>query len=76
MYFAQYYTRTVGGEKLIPACGDRAVFVLDGRTCRSTQIRDALVWGRKHRWEAFDICKGDSFSRAQKVSGTYRTASH
>lgn len=75
MYFAEFYTRGVRTENLIPACGDRSVYILDGRNSRGTQIQDALQWGRQHGFEAFKICKGDSFTRAHPVSAMFRTAS-
>jgi len=75
MYFAEFYTRGVQTGELIPACGDRSVYVLDGRNCSRTWIRDSLRWGRTHGFEAFVICSGPSFTNARKVSAMFHTAS-
>lgn len=76
MYFAEFYTQGVQSGNLIPACGDRAVLILDGRERRDKQIRVALQWGRQHGFEAFQICRGPSFSSGSAISPMVRTASH
>jgi len=73
MYFAEFYTRDVQTGELIPACGDRSVYVLDGRTSRATQIQDADKWARTHGFEAFVIYSGPSFTNVEKASAVFHT---
>lgn len=47
-----------GPRELIDACGDRAVFVLDGRNDITTMVADARRFGRRHQWPAFQIVSG------------------
>lgn len=59
MIFAEYYDCN-----LRPLCGDRSVFILDGRNRRDTQIADARAFGRKHPTHRFfRICRGATFCR-------------
>lgn len=76
MYFAEFYTKGVRSGKLIPACGDRAVLILDGRESRDKQIQAAMQWGKQHHFDAFQICRGPSFASGSAISPMLHTASY
>lgn len=63
MYFAQYYQRSAVSNDVIEGCGDRSVFILDGRNTIETMADDAESFGRKHGWIAYSLHKGDSLTR-------------
>ena len=64
IYFVEYYQKSAISDNLIPACGDRAVIVLDGRNSLETMKQDARVNNgvRRPVYDAFKIHKGESFS--------------
>ena len=64
MYFAEYY------EGKRPMCGDRSVFVLDGRNTLATQRQDAVDWGwlNNPRATHFRIMRGESFTRSSPIT--------
>ena len=68
MIYAQFYGKSAISDELIEGCGDRSVFVLDGRNTLRTQIADAKAWGARHGWLAFKIYKGDTFTRSRPIS--------
>jgi hypothetical protein len=68
MYFAQYYHKAVNSEELIEGCGDRSVFILDGRNSVETMKNDAKLFGKRYSWLAFHIEKGESFLRSRKIT--------
>lgn len=49
-------------DKLIDGCGDRSVYVLDGRNNMHTMHQDALKFAQRHehwhKWAAYRICMG------------------
>lgn len=69
--FSQYDT-----SQLIDACGDRSVFILDGRNSERTMQLDALKRAQtlEHhtRFAAFCLCKGESLARELKRSTSTR----
>ena len=75
MYFAEFYIESAISDRLIPACGDRSVYILDGRNTRDTQKKDAKKWARRHGFLAYRICKGESFTRSRALTAVFRTAS-
>ncbi|MES3001304.1 MAG: hypothetical protein V4787_11490 [Pseudomonadota bacterium] len=63
-YWIQYMQRAVPGpwnnhtSPLIDACGDSAVFILDGRNNQETMHRDALRRAqRMEHWKQYDAYK-------------------
>lgn len=81
MVFVQYYKLSTGydyktnsfKEELkapIPACGDRAVLVLDGRQSLKTWHNDAKAFNgiRRNVYCGYVLYKGESFTRAKPVS--------
>jgi len=70
MVYVQYYNKDLSG-KLAEALGDRAIVILDGRNNLKTMKRDAISFNgvRRPIYEAYQIRKGDSFSRSQPITG-------
>lgn len=55
--FADFYTLTdKGGYQ--PACGDRSVLILDGRTRKMVQHQEAEHWARKHGYDGYRLARG------------------
>ncbi len=67
MYYVEYGS-IVNGE-FVAACGDRAVVILDGRNSIQTMDADAIAYnGNRRPWyQAYRICKGESFTRSKPV---------
>lgn len=67
-YWVQFLQHAAGNypapwnPPLIDACGDTAVFILDGRNTFETMKRDALKRAQRmehwRKYPAFQICKG------------------
>ena len=74
MTFVEFYHRSATSEELIPACGDRAVVILDGRSNPGTHHRIAADECTKRGYLAYRICRGETFSRAEPVTGVIRVA--
>jgi hypothetical protein len=55
-------------KKLIPACGDRSVIILDGRSSRYTHEMIAREECLKRGYLAYRIMKGGRFTTAKPVS--------
>lgn len=70
MYYVQYFEKGMVTGKLIEACGDRAVFILDGRNNLKTMINDAIRFNgyRRPVYKAFQIFKGQSFTRSKPIT--------
>ncbi len=67
MYFAQFYSRDLLND-LVEALGDRQVLILDGRKRRESMHDAAKVWAKKHRYEAYQLRKGDRFDTYTNIS--------
>ena len=61
MYFADFYHDS---RHQMMACGDRSVYILDGRNSLDTMIEDAREWGRKYGFKSYKLCRGDTFCRS------------
>lgn len=70
MVFVQYFDESCISEKLIPACGDRSVVILDGRNNLATMKRDAVNFNGVSRpfYKAFQIFKGENFTRSTPIT--------
>ena len=68
MYYAQFWQKSAISEKLVEACGDRAVIILDGRQCMGVMKDLSLYWGRKRGYLAYQIHRGESFTRSQPIT--------
>lgn len=68
-YYIQYLEYDLAG-KLSEPCGDRAVFILDGRNNLQTMHRDAIENNGKRRpfYKAYKIMKGDSFTKSRQIT--------
>lgn len=71
MLFAQFYTKSAIGPELIEACGDRSVIILDGRYSNSTNSDVARNECIKRGYLAYSIHRGETFTRAIRVSGPW-----
>ena len=71
MVYVQYFHKGVISRQDIPACGDRAVFVLDGRQTMQTWHRDAVKFnGQRGRpvYTAYQLMHGETFTRSKAIS--------
>lgn len=67
MTFAEFYTRDLRGE-IVPACGDRAVIILDGRERLATHCAHASTECKRRGYIAWRICRGSRFTDARAVT--------
>ena len=69
MVFVQYFHNGTTG-KLIEACGDRAVVILDGRNNLATWKADAVKFNgfRRPNYLAYQIFKGDHMLAARPIT--------
>lgn len=75
MYFASFYQPSaIDPNQLIEACGDRAVIILDGREHAATHHQISAIECRKRGYKAYQLHKGESFTRVSKSSTLYRIA--
>ena len=70
MVYVQYFHKGVVSGQDIPACGDRAVVVLDGRQTMSTWHQDAVKFNgyRRPAYTAYQLMSGESFTRSEPIS--------
>lgn len=76
MIYAQFYQRAVwpeGTNTIIEGTGDRSVVIIDGRLNPQTMGRIAAAECAKRGYVAWQIFRGDSFTRAQPVSQIWYT---
>ena len=66
MHFAEFYTKNKDTGELMDQCGDRSVYILDGRNSRSTMISDTKMWAAKNNKLATHakICVGPRFTES------------
>lgn len=73
MIYAQFFQRSATDKtKIIEACGDRAVIVLDGRETRASHNHIASVECLKRGYVAWQLMKGDSFTRSSPITDVFR----
>jgi hypothetical protein len=70
MVYVQYFHKGVVSGENIPACGDRAVLVLDGRQTMQTWHRDAVAanGNRRPAYTAYQLMSGETFTRSELIS--------
>lgn len=73
MYYAQFYQKALITGKVIEACGDRSVVILDGRCTRQWMAETAAAECKKRGYVAWRLYKGDSFTRSMPISGMWYT---
>lgn len=81
-YYVQFMDLSVPGPwnnhtpELIDACGDTAIYILDGRNSMETMHHDALVKAscmeHYRKYAAYRIVKADGFNRPELASTTPR----
>jgi hypothetical protein len=67
MKYVQYYHRGVKTGRIIPACGDRAVVVLDGRNSLASMQQDAIFIARQRGYTAYQILEDDTLARGVRT---------
>ena len=68
MVWAEY--GSIVGDSFTPACGDRAVIILDGR-CRLDTLVDTAIMHNGHRrpvYEAVQLFKGPRFTESTPLT--------
>jgi hypothetical protein len=69
MYFAQFsQPSAIDASKIIEACGDRALIILDGRMSRASMDSIAATECQKRGYVAWQLFQGESFFRSQAIS--------
>ena len=69
MYWVQFFQKSVTTpHRLIEACGDRAVIILDGRESSRSHSSIAREECEKRGYLAYQLFKGDSFTRSSAYS--------
>ena len=70
MVYIQYFHKGAVTGQNIPACGDRAVVILDGRQTLKTWHQDAVRFNgyRREVYTAYQIMHGESFTRSHAIS--------
>jgi hypothetical protein len=64
MIFAQFFKQSaIDQNKIIEACGDRAVIVLDGRCSRAWMGQVAAIECKKRGFSHWQIMRGENFLR-------------
>ena len=71
MIWAEFYRKSVISDEFIPACGDRAALILDGRERFESRFTYCKAWAAKHGFVGFRLMRGDSFMRSNPESHIY-----
>lgn len=73
MYFATFYQQSAMDKAcIVEACGDRAVIILDGRSHAGTHHQLSARACRERGFVAYQLHKGNCFTRISKSTGIYR----
>lgn len=78
MRYIQYFEPSaMDNTKLIEACGDRAVLIIDGRYRISRCIEEAIINNghRRPKYDAFQIFEGASILRSKPVTDIIKFSS-
>lgn len=76
MIYAQFYQRAVwpvGTKELIEGTGDRSVIIIDARIRFQSMERIAAAECAKRGYLAWQLFRGDSFTRSKPVSQIWYT---
>jgi hypothetical protein len=71
MYYAQFFQKSIFTGNITEAVGDRSVVVLDGRCTRLWMAKTAAAECKKRGYVAWQLFKGDSFTRSSSISMMY-----
>lgn len=68
MVYVQFYQKSaINEDKIIEACGDRSVIILDGRNTSFTHHSIGEAECRKRGFVAWQVFKGDSLLHSNPV---------
>jgi len=69
--FVEYYHKHVTEDRLVAACGDRAIVQLDGRNTLATWHSDARAFNgnRRPRYDGYRILRGETLLSAKPITG-------
>lgn len=68
MKFVQFFQSGLFSGGLIEATGDRSVIIYDDRESHHKHVEDAKEECEKRGFAAFQFCRGQSFTRNNKIS--------
>ena len=69
MIYAQFFqSSAIDSTKLIEACGDRSVIILDGRVCGTTHRSWAREECASRGYQAWQLMKGPRFTDSHPIS--------
>lgn len=71
MYFVEFWQKSPVSGQLIEACGDRSVLIIDGRESAWCHHWHAKAWAKRHGFDAYKLCKGETFGRVSYRSGLH-----
>lgn len=72
MYYAQFFgSSALDPTKLVEACGDRAVIILDGRENENKLVETARLECKKRGYSAWQLKKGETFTRSAVITRVY-----
>lgn len=67
MIYAQFFHEGEISKKLIPACGDRSVIIIDGRVNGVTKEEIARTTCKRRGYLAYQLYRGDTFCRSNPI---------
>ncbi len=74
MLYVQFFQRSATNPNdLVEACGDRSVIILDAQERADTHKTIATRECMRRGYRAWQLWKGDSFTRSTAVSPVYHT---
>ena len=68
MLYAQFFQNSANSDEIVEACGSDGNIILDGRHSSSTNGEIAAHWCAKRGYLAWQIFKGETFTRSRPVS--------
>lgn len=73
MIYGQFYQKSViDPTKIIEACGDRAVIILDGRGTLESNIAFIREECAKRGYVGYSLYRGDTFTRSMPITAIQR----
>lgn len=72
MIYAQFFQKSAISDKITEACGDRSVVIIDGRLSANHVAQIARQECKKRGYLAWQIFKGESFTRSRAISSMFK----
>lgn len=73
MIYVQFFQASaIDASKLVEACGDRSVVILDGRTGMVSRCAQAKHECAKRGYKAWQIHSGESFTRSSPITQMHK----